>query len=35
MTTINTYSHVIPSFGGEMAPAMEDALGEKGDPLSG
>src|SRR5215212_9089720 len=35
MTTINTYSHVIPSFGGEMAPAIVDVLGEKGDPPRG
>jgi hypothetical protein len=33
-TTLNTYSHVIPSLRGETASAMEDVLGEKGDPPS-
>jgi site-specific recombinase XerD len=27
-TTLNTYSHVIPSLRGETASAMEDVLGE-------
>ena len=35
-TTLNTYSHVIPSLRGETASAMEDVLGEEEeDPSSG
>jgi len=34
-TTLNTYSHVIPSLRGEAASAMDDVLGEEEDSTSG
>jgi hypothetical protein len=34
-TTLNTYSHVIPSLRGETASATEDVLGRKTTPFQG
>lgn len=34
-TTLNTYSHILPSLEGRTASAMEDVLGEEEDPSSG
>jgi hypothetical protein len=34
-TTLNTYSHVIPSLRGETASATEDVLGRKTTSLQG
>jgi integrase len=33
MTTLNTYSHVVPSHRGDMASAMEDVLEEEEEDL--
>jgi integrase len=33
MTTLNTYSHVVPSHRGDMASAMEDVLEEEEEYL--